>query len=329
MAYTGFSNYSELNGQKRLRVAQKEAAQRGADYAAYRDEWNDASEKNYTPVTPLNLDIELASSCNLRCTMCHQSTEKNPFIGVMKKEMAFHCIDQAAQLSIPAIKLSWRGEPTLNPHLAEIAEYAKNSGILDVQINTNGTPKKAGHLLDAVKHLDRIIFSIDGFTANTYEKIRRGGDFELLIRNVHRVLTIRGASKTPYIRVQMVRQPGNEHEVKEFISYWKNFVDDVRISDVMNRNGEGQMMAGTQKIVGRRRCPQPFTRLVVSDKGLIYACCSDWKETYLLGDIMKDNLVDVWNSSKLKLLRTMMETNQHDCIEMCRNCPVKESYVFG
>ena len=35
------------------------------------------------------------------------------------------------------MKFNWRGEPLLNPYLPDIADYAKQNGVLETIINTN------------------------------------------------------------------------------------------------------------------------------------------------------------------------------------------------
>ena len=84
-----------------------------------------------------------------------------------------------------SIKLNWRGEPLLHPKIADMVAFAKDIGVHEVQLNTNGlllTKELAIDLAEA--GLDRIIISMDGFTKETYEKIRRGGDFYQLCDNL-------------------------------------------------------------------------------------------------------------------------------------------------
>lgn len=328
MAYVGFSNYRELNRKGREKAYYKEYFSRDEKYRRYREEWSKAATADYLPDRPLNVDIELASSCNLRCTMCHQSNEEAHLKGIMSKDLAFKIIDQCKEFGVYSVKLNWRGEGTLNPHFYEIAKYAKESGIIDVQVNTNGLPYHFDQLLKAIPYLDRIIFSVDGLTKETYSKIRRGGDFDKLMGHIDTIIKARGKNERPYLRVQMVRQDVNTHEAIDFVDYWKRKVDDVRVSDAMARDLGQQFMAGNQAIIDRTRCPQPFQRLTISDKGEIFPCCSDWTESYSIGNINTMTLIEAWSSKKINHLRKCMNEKKHDQIKMCATCPVKESYVF-
>ena len=98
-------------------------------------------------------------------------------------------IDTAVKFDVPSIKLNWRGEPLLNPKLEEFISYAKKNGILEVSINTNATTlteKRAERLIDA--GLDQIIYSFDGGTKKTYEKMRparfKKNKFEDVYKNI-------------------------------------------------------------------------------------------------------------------------------------------------
>ena len=126
----------------------------------------------------------------------------------------------------------------------------------------------------------------------------------------------------------MVRSNVNSHEVDDFIAYWQPKVDDVRISDVMNRGqGEG-FSVGDRKTIGRRRCPQPYQRLVVGRDGQVSPCCADWDQKFIVGDAKSQSLQDIWNGKSMVSMRKVQENLEHDKIEICRNCYVKESFVW-
>ena len=87
--------------------------------------YGDKFEKNNN--SPLCFDLEVASACDLACGFCHRQYVSTPD-KIMKKDLAFKLIDQAAKLKVPSMKFNWRGEPLLNPQLPEIIDYAKKKG---------------------------------------------------------------------------------------------------------------------------------------------------------------------------------------------------------
>ena len=81
---------------------------------------------------PTHLEVEAASKCQMRCPMCYTTYMKDHFKGIMKMDLYKKIIDEAAANNTYSIKLSWRGEPLLNPNLVEMIKYAKKKGIKDV-----------------------------------------------------------------------------------------------------------------------------------------------------------------------------------------------------
>ena len=107
----------------------------------------------------------------------------------MNFELYKKIIDTAVKWKVPSIKLNWRGEPLLNPKLPKFINYAKTKGILEVSINTNATnldKKRSNELIDS--GLDLIIYSFDGGTKKTYEKMRpsrfKSNKFEDVLKNI-------------------------------------------------------------------------------------------------------------------------------------------------
>ena len=93
----------------------------------------------------------------------------------MSMDLYKNIMQQIKILNIPSIKLNWRGEPLLNPNLIHMIQLAKENNVLDVAINTNATTlneTKSNEILES--GLDSIIFSFDGGTKQTYEKLRPG-----------------------------------------------------------------------------------------------------------------------------------------------------------
>ena len=123
---------------------------------------------------PLCVDIETAAICDLACPHCFREYLITPD-KIMNFDLYKKIINSLSKMDVPSIKLNWRGEPLLNPQLGNFIKYAKENEILEVSINTNATKldkKKSEELIKS--GLDLIIFSFDGGTKETYEKMRPG-----------------------------------------------------------------------------------------------------------------------------------------------------------
>jgi len=327
------AKYKEINGFMRHFGAAREWLQRGLslDFLLYRLKWNLVARYDHVTGFPLNVDIEVTEACNLKCIMCVHGTTGVPVTGRIDMDFAKNMVDQAAKGGARSVKFNWRGEPALHTGLEELVAYAKAKGILEVQINTNGIPytkERINDLIDA--GLDRVIFSMDGATKETYESIRVGADFDRLMSNIRTFHELREAKgrRKPFIRIQMVRMKDNQDEVDKFIEMWQGIADDIAVKDVTNRGQGGHLSVGDQIAVGRRRCPQPWQRMVVARDGKVFPCCSDWDRSYEIGDANNTALTEIWKGERMEALRDINRQKRLSETDPCRNCFVVASYEW-
>lgn len=302
----------------------------GPEFKPYRAEWarRAKSPEQGPGEFPLNLDIESVSACNLKCIMCpwhgNMFSKYNlpaPKKDRMKMELFKKIIDEGEKYNLPAIKLNYRGEPLLHPQLGEMIRYAKNHGVIEVMFNTNGlalNDARIRKLIDA--GLDRILFSFDGATKETYEKIRVGSNYDIVVRNIRRFVEIRDelGLKIPSIRVQMCAQPNNIPELKMFVDMWK---------DVVNRIGFGLLKDPNEVMHAERfPCPQIFQRLIICYDGEVRLCCGDWNGdlSMPIGNLNEHKSIhDIWiNHPYLKKIRETHLAGKSVEIDVCSRCDI-------
>lgn len=325
--------YKEFNAFKRKKNFLEEIVSRPDKFSFvwYRFKWNYFPALNIVPAFPLHVDIEVTDACNLRCVMCVHGTEKHIKTGFIDIDFTKNVIQQVAQGGTYSIKLNWRGEPSLYKNLPELISFAKQQGIQEVQINTNGIAFSEKSIRSIIESgLDRVIFSVDADSKEIYEKVRIGGNFEKLTDNINSFLKIRKELNRakPFVRMQMVRMKENKDEVDNFYKRWETKVDDIRVSDVTDRGQGNCLSVGDQIAVGRRKCPQPWLRMVINREGLVMPCCSDWYCQMVIGDAKKDSLTEIWRSEKMRRFRQFVSSKRLDENEPCKSCFVKESYIW-
>jgi MoaA/NifB/PqqE/SkfB family radical SAM enzyme len=244
-----FSN--KLDQKKREKLLEKLKK----DYLEYRVKWrenlkialkNNSAGKDFndTEITPQCIDIEVASICDLACPHCYRQFISTPD-KIMNKKLAFKLIQQASELNVPSMKFNWRGEPLLNPALPEIINYAKKKGILETIINTNATKLDSDMSLKIIDSgLDLMIYSFDGGTKKSYEKMRPGrfkkNNFDEIFENIRNFSKLRKKRKSlfPRTKIQMVLTNDTFHEQDEYFSLFKDIVDDVSVKQYTERGGK-------------------------------------------------------------------------------------------
>src|SRR5579884_3866001 len=121
--------------------------------------------------------------------------------------------------SLTELHLQGLGEPMMHPRFFDMVAYADSRGIR-VTTNSNATLLNERRAERCVTSgLDCIHISIDGATANTYERIRVRAHFERVSANVERLLAARArlGSATPRLRVVAVVMRQNLHELPDLV----------------------------------------------------------------------------------------------------------------
>ncbi|MBI3892151.1 MAG: radical SAM protein, partial [Candidatus Wallbacteria bacterium] len=132
---------------------------------------------------PTHLWIEPTNACNLKCIHCPTGTGLTRARGSIDFELVERLIAEAAAFR-PLVYFHLGGESLLHPQLPEMIALAGRAG-LSTAMFTNGTlldRARGGALLDA--GLDWIGFSFDGLDSATFERVRRGANFERVLGNI-------------------------------------------------------------------------------------------------------------------------------------------------
>lgn len=157
--------------------------------------------------------IDVTTKCNLFCIMCgvpYVSDKYDMPLDLYKK------IASQAFVHAEEIWFSCGYEAFMSRNILEILEFTKNFAIPKSSIITNGTLLNEVNTAKIIEFgLSRLIISIDGATKSTYEKIRKGANFELLISNIDRLNRIKSelGSDAPELIFTVTLMQSN---IKEF-----------------------------------------------------------------------------------------------------------------
>mgnify|MGYP001424078399 FL=1 len=108
----------------------------------------------------------------------------------------------------------------------------------DVKINTNATAlteKAIRAILDS--NVNVIVFSVDDYRKEIYEKIRVGSDFDKILENIQnfkKILNNDYKEKVIETRVSGVYFRPDQNE-KDFAEFWSKYVDTVSYNKMSKR----------------------------------------------------------------------------------------------
>ena len=320
----------------------------GKIYKEYRDQWVLIESMQLETDYPIQLDFELNYSCNFSCAMCTWSNESSRNRGkttwfdfTLFKEI----IDDGVAKGLKVVRLNYINEPLIRGDIYNFISYAKTAGVVDVYFSTNGSLLTAPNIKKLIASgLDRLQVSIDATTADTFNKIRQGGDFNTVTENVLNFLAIRrklGAT-FPLLRVNFVKTKLNHHELEEFVKFWESKADGIGIQNLVSIMNEGNGIIKRQTTTFK--CSQPFYHLTVRYDGTLLPCCSFFgaeipvarykapKNVTLSNSlnlaITSDdrsllprlNIEDTWNSKEMKEFRKMHSDGEYWKNDVCRRC---------
>ena len=177
-----------------------------------------------------DLEIEITTKCYLRCTMCEHThwKDKSYLNQDLKAEDFKKLIDGIPNLRW--INLTGEGSSFLNPDFIWIVKYCKEKGLY-VDFSHDFARLTEEDMWELVRlGVDRIYWSFDGCTKETYEKIRVGADYWKVIKNVQRLVEIKKimVSPLPEICFRYCFFKDNVHEVRLIPSFLRSLVDDVK-----------------------------------------------------------------------------------------------------
>ncbi|MBI3669746.1 MAG: radical SAM protein [Acidobacteria bacterium] len=270
---------------------------------------------------PTRFAVEITAACNLACSMCHHPMMKRPK-GRMPFDLWKKCADQVAAIS-PRTEcwFSFCGEPLLEPDLLlHILAYGKSVGLRSLNVNTNGvllTPELAGPILDS--GVDLIVIGIDGFSRETYARVRVGGDRDVVYANVENLLAVRNARGTaPEIQVQFIEMDENEHELEAFCTHWLARGATLKLRNKLSwgaRFGTPLCIPEEERIP----CPWAMTMMHVFWDGRVPRCSGDTEGDDSVGNAWDEPLAELWNH--LGAYRDHHLNRRFDQLpERCQNC---------
>jgi len=281
-------------------------------------------EKRY----PLGVDIGTTNLCNAQCIMCPHSKLKK--MGTMDMKLYKKIIDNCYRLGIKMITLSFFGEPFLDKKIIEKIRYAKEKKMY-VGFYSNASLLNKELAREVVESgLNGITISFDGYSKETYEKIRKNLKFEVVKKNILNLIEIRNRMKkaNPKITLVLVELEENKEEIKDFYREWNKKVDNVNIINMRNWANDIQKEGTKESFHFNRRlkrkpCALIWQKMVVDWNGDVVLCCDDWNHSTVLGNLKKQTIEEIWKGEKLRKIREAHIKGEFYKIPLCSGCNKK------
>ena len=273
----------------------------------------DAFVHRRSSTSPVIVEIEPTTACNLACTFCPRASLTRPE-GRLSEEDFLSILENLGNPPDEGMLLfSGFGEPMQHERIAVFVRQAKQAGWF-CGITTNGTrlsePSAEG-LLSA--GLDVLQVSLHAVTEATYRRVVRRGSYDDVVDRLESILPM--CADKILLALNFTVTPWNREEIRDFGSCWRERgISHINFSPCHNRGGH---FRGLRQASG----PPPSTRahagcwtyrnaLYATWDGRLLACCNDLSGETCRGDLRCTPLREI-------LAR---EKGREHLFEICLSC---------
>jgi radical SAM protein with 4Fe4S-binding SPASM domain len=304
---------------------------------------------------PIKIQIEATSKCNLRCSSCSHSKEKNSGQHLTGNEL--RKVLHRLHWSPAKVTISGIGEPLINPHLFELVDILAERGIR-CEFYTNGTllTKPIREAILSQANIDSLSISCDGAKKSTFENLRLGADFEIWKKSVRQLLAEAKEQRRQTLSIGLlnVLSKQNFEEIDEIIRLAADLgfdfiwildlipIDETAASMCLSetefstiRVKELRDLAGSiglKFFYGFRRdnelphpflnirCIQPWEYIFIRASGDIAPCCAVFgsEKGAIMGNIFRQDFGEIWYGDRFREFR---KTSALGTNSLCRMCP--------
>lgn len=265
---------------------------------------------------PTELYIEVTSRCNLDCIMCARSMFRREsadmdvalFRGIVDEIMR--------EYPLAYVHLYGIGDPLMDETLFSKLDYAGRRGLHNTILFTNGQNLLKDDSYRRLADTSVPIFGvdIDGFRPESYERIRRGGSFDTVIRGVT-TFKRHLDSLSGYKRLEIAYQiyagiNDSEQEMRAFADWcedngleykfvtlhtWADLRTDVPMSEV-----EGLAEPNDRAAARTGPCCSLWNPMILSD-GRMTHCFLDANGQGALGNVGEEGIKAIWQNAHRRI----------------------------
>ncbi|WP_416897833.1 MAG: radical SAM/SPASM domain-containing protein [Minwuia sp.] len=276
--------------------------------------------------------------CNLACPVCETG---DGTLGRKDGHLSFDdfktMIDKIADHT-NTLMYYFMGEPFLNKESYRQIRYAKDKGIPWVTTCSNGDAVNPKKLIES--GIDEIAFQIGGMSNETHATYRINSKFDRVLKKMEETVALRREMKSPLrIVCGFILMKHNEHEVDTFKKKMAELgIDEAQIIDPCVRTIEqGHKYLPTDrkhwiyeedafergelvpKYLAENSCPWIYYSMSVHVNGDVVPCCRDPKGEEIVGNLIEQDLDEIWNGQKMQDFRARVMNDQGN-VGICRLC---------
>ena len=286
--------------------------------------------------------LETTNHCNLSCSFCNREEVIGP-LRHMSLENWKILLDKIKHHPIKEAKLMGMGEPFMHPQFSSITKSFKETfPDAFLIVATNCQYKITQNFREAIKNIDMLYLSIDGYERN-YERDRSPAKWSRLLSFLQQLDTVdRGSCKVVinYVvntqnvdDIEKVKQLGEKHGIKEIrLNMAQDWSPDESIKKDDRTwgysNEQIQILKTKWKPFIKGKAGWDFDQcfwvkdaLYTTVEGNVKVCCLNTAADPF-GNLFENDIDAIRNTNRYQEVKKGCETNKPS--EHCKNCSYKE-----
>lgn len=251
--------------------------------------------------------IEITNSCNLKCDFCIQNNNDTRFI----EEENFKLILKKLKGYTNYLYFHILGEPLLHPNIKKYIKLAKENNFM-INITTNGYLIKRIKDINEIRQLNISLHSYD-------EKY--GIPLEQYMNDIFNVVD---NLENTYISYRIwVNNKYNEEIINILNNHYNtNIKEKTKIKNNIFFSEFHEFIwpdLDNNYYNDKGKCYALKDHIGILSNGNIVPCCLDTKGIITLGNIYKDDLKKILNSTRVNRMINNFKNNEK-CEELCKHC---------
>jgi MoaA/NifB/PqqE/SkfB family radical SAM enzyme len=252
---------------------------------------------------------------------------QNPDKGLMNFDLFKRIVDKFAteRVWIDGIAIGNWGEPLLNPDLPRMIHYAKSHPTAmkpKTAVSVNTTLNHSPSPLELLKSgINSIIISISGMTQKVYSINHKGGNIEIVLKNIMELVKIRKREKLEKVKLRIVfhdyiynsedAELAKDFCVKHGLRFTLSHPSIISVEDAINFSRDKERLGNfyrkfidldkeialmkTMDYDSIKNCHLRKKRVTVNFDGQLYRCCEVFEKKHFMGSIFDFNIKDIPN----------------------------------
>ena len=276
---------------------------------------------------PPQMVIENTSYCNMTCVhCCHKEMIRPP--RHMEESLWKKIVEEIGRES-PECEVwpTFYGEAfILGDRLWDRLDYAASVGCKNLVLNSNGTLLDRNENIDKVLRspLRRFILSLDGFTKETFEKIRVKGKRDTIFPAVEELCRRRKESGQTYpvIIAQFSVMKENAAEAPEFAAFWREQGAEVKFRPMLEWTASGSVRTDTiaHDTDFRVACPWGNSTMAIHQDGSVVACAVDYEGHFKVANLHDVSIREAWRLLGERLRKPHRGHDWSNIPSICQGC---------